>query len=120
MSDVVKDLGTPLLEIVKGQIQLLGGSVDEPWKKALVDAGVNIIEKNGAGGLSILSNLANDLFSGKAPDLTGLSLKASSDILALMQRKEADEQAEVKVFLDLLLKSLMEVLVTILKVLVTP
>jgi hypothetical protein len=115
MSDVIKDLGQPLLDVVTKKIEELGVTVDEPWKKALVEAGVNIIEKNGPGGLSLLSGLAQNLFNGKAPDLTGLSLRASSDILALMQRKEADEQKEVEDFLNGLLKTLGEVLVALLK-----
>ena len=116
--DIIKDLGNPLLEVVTKKIEELGGSLDEPWKKALVSAGVTILEKNGPGGLQMLSQLADNLFNGKAPSLEGLTLKQSSDILALMQRKEADEQKEVEDFLKNLVRSIVEAVVTLLKAVV--
>lgn len=107
-------IGEDILNFIDKELKKFSESLTEPWQKVLLNAATELIEKNGPAGITVLSNIVQDIFSNKPPDLTGLSLRSASDILAMMERRSADEQAQIKEFLNGTLKTLGEILLNFL------
>lgn len=106
---VVTALGDKALPIVLDELAHLGTLADTPWKKSLVTTAKDLVAAHGPQGLAILEGLATTLRSGGAPDLSDLPLATASEVLAVLQRQEADHKKEVQDFLNSLLDSLVKI-----------
>ena len=71
------------------------------WQKIIIKALTEVGVKAGPTGIMLLvSSLKRSLHSNESPDLSRLSLKAASNLTAVMQQEEAERKAEVNDFLD--------------------
>lgn len=107
--DLLKILQEKSLPAIKAELERIEASADEGWKSALVDVALNMVETKGIAGFDAIRNLIAVIREGKAPDLSGLTLAEASEVLAILQREEADAKNSVTEFLNSLLASLVKV-----------
>lgn len=102
----LQDQGFPAIieELTK-----LRASADTPWKSSLLQVALDLVATNGADGISSVRAMIQQVLSQKVPDLSGLSLREASDLLAILEREEADTRNEVKAFLNSLLNALIKI-----------
>ena len=73
------------------------------WQEVIIEAITEVGIKVGPKGVLVLiSSIERSLSSNESPDLSGLSLRAASDLTAVMQLDEAELKAEINEFLDML------------------
>lgn len=99
---------------VVSELNDLEAKADTDWKKSLLRLAIDLMATQGVSGINTLRTLASNIDSDE-PDLSLLSFGEASDILALLQRQEADNRKHLKEFLNSLLTTLLrvtEILVT--------
>lgn len=72
------------------------------WKKATLALLADAIEKHGAQGIQLATQVVKDIQAGKAPKMDWADLQVASDILAELQNAEADQKATAHEFLETL------------------
>ena len=93
-------LGKEVTEHLSGKLDnLLKGTGDEPWKKAILSLVLDAVKKHGADGVRIAMEAVERMLKGKAPKIDWADLEVASDILAQMQNIEAGRRSAVKDFL---------------------
>lgn len=125
MTDFLKDGGKTLIDLLKTQgipaittsLGKLSADSNEPWQKALLKLGVNLVSKHGPEGLDLLEAVVAQLQSGKSIDLSALSLQEASDLLAVMQRREAETRNQVALYTQMVVEALGKVLGTLVSIL---
>ncbi len=73
-------------------------SEGEPWKGAILGMLADAIEEHGWEGKDKVEKALDDIAVGLEPDLSFVSLKTRSDVLASLQNAEADQQNAAKQF----------------------
>lgn len=106
---ILTALQTEGLPAALRELETLRQAADAPWKVSFLGVATDLIATRGPEGFAILKNLARTLHDGGVPDLNELSLREASEILAILQRQEADAKKEVQKFLNVLLESLVKV-----------
>jgi len=125
VTDFLKDGGKTLIDLLKTQgipaittsLGKLSADSNEPWQKALLKLGVNLVSKHGPEGLDLLEAVVAQLQSGKSIDLSALSLQEASDLLAVMQRREAETRNQVALYTQMVVEALGKVLGTLVSIL---
>lgn len=107
--DLLKVLQERSIPAIKTELEKIEASADAHWKVALVDVALRMVETKGIAGFDSIRNLIALIGEGKAPDLSELSLSEASEVLAILQREEADARNSVTEFLNSLLASLVKV-----------
>ena len=69
---------------------------DSPWEKLAVDITVDFVEEHGIKGIDMAWDAIKDSMEGKVPDLSGLSIRASSDLVAKLQSEEFKDKDAVE------------------------
>lgn len=120
MADIVTPIvtqgGGAALQLLEDKLKELANGITTPWQKAIVTATEELLAQNGANGLQNIADIVQTILSGKAPDITSLSLRSASEILAEMQRVEADHKKDVQAFMNTLMSSLGTVMAQVLTV----
>jgi len=94
MDQIVATLGE---EGSKALADALGNiEADEAWQQLALGIAADFVEKNGATGVDMAWEALDKAMSGETPDLSGLSLRASSDLLAKLQSDEFTNKNEVR------------------------
>lgn len=106
---ILNALQTKGLPAVMAELERIQASADQPWKKSLVKLALDTVATKGPSGFEALKYLIVMVANNQAPDLSALTLGEASDLLAVMQRQEAEEKENVKDFLNSLLQSLLKV-----------
>jgi hypothetical protein len=104
--DSLKNKGLP--EVV-GELQRLESEANEPWKQALVKFALDTVSTQGPSGLDLLKSYLSTLAKGETPDFSTLSMRDASEVLAVLQRQEANARGEVERFLNSVLGSLLKI-----------
>jgi hypothetical protein len=114
LMDLLKTQGVPA---VTSSLEKLSSETTEDWQKALLKLGVSLVSDHGPAGLSLLESTVNQLQNGGAVDLSNLSMKEASDVLAIMQRREADYRNQVALYTKLIIDTIGKALVTLVQTL---
>lgn len=125
MSDIFKEGTEALLDLVKTQgvpavqasLEQLSSEAKEEWQKTLLKLGVHLVSEMGADGLNLLEDTVSQMMNGKPVDLSALTMQEASDILAAMQRKEADHKNQVTLYTQLIIETLGKAITTLVSVL---
>jgi hypothetical protein len=62
--------------------------VSEGWQKTALGITADFVDAHGATGVDMAWKAIDKAMKGETPDLSGMSLRASSDLLAQMQSEE--------------------------------
>jgi hypothetical protein len=125
MSDFFKDGTDALLDLIKTQglpavthsLEKLTREAKEDWQKSLLKVGVTLISEHGVDGLNLLENTVSQMLNGKTVNLSGLTMQEASDILAIMQRREADHRNQVTLYTQQIIETMGKALATLISVL---
>ncbi len=97
--NIVKGGGLMALRSAEAAATRLSKESDnEPWKGAILSMLADAVEEHGWEGKDKVERALDDIEAGKEPDLSFVSLKTRSDVLASLQNAEADEQNAAKKF----------------------
>jgi hypothetical protein len=91
---------------VVGALNSLDAEAKEPWQKSLLKLSVSLVGELGPGGIDVFQGLVKQMLDGKSPDLSGLKVSEASDLLAAMQRREADTKNQIRLYVKLILETL--------------
>ena len=91
---------------IVGALNSLDGEAKEPWQKSLLKLSVSLVGEYGPEGISIFQGTVRQMLNGKSPDLSPLKVSEASDLLAAMQRREADHKNQVELYTKLILETL--------------
>ncbi len=84
----------------KGVDELLSGlsklDVDQEWQKLAVGVTSRFVESHGVKGIDLAWKAIKDSMEGKAPDLSGLGIRESSEVLAKLQKEELKDQSDME------------------------
>ena len=69
---------------------------DKEWQKLALGITTRFVESHGAQGIDLAWKAIKDSMEGKSPDLTGLGIRESSEVLAKLQQKELRDQSDVE------------------------
>jgi len=114
VTDILKDGSTVLFDLLKKEgipavtdsLDKLAGEATEGWQKMLLKLGTQLVSKHGPDGLHLLEDYVSRMMAGKPVDLTGLTMREASDLLAVMQRKEADTKNQVLLWTNLIIEEI--------------
>jgi hypothetical protein len=113
MSSPVDTLASILLKdalpALTGELQELGTKADTEWKQSLLGVATTLVTKHGPSGIDALKNLTNSIINGTTPDMSKLTLREASEVLAILQRLEAEDRKAASAFLSTVLESLSKV-----------
>lgn len=123
--DILKDGTEALLNLLKTQgipavtssLEKLSREATEDWQKSLLKIGVSLVSEHGADGLNLLEDTVSQMVNGKSPNLSGLSMQEASDILAVMQRREADHRNQVTLYTQMIIETIGKALSTLVSIL---
>ena len=101
---------------VVGALSSLHAEAKEPWQKSLLKLSVSLVGEHGPGGIDILQKLVTRMLNGEAVNLTGLKVSEASDLLAAMQRREADTKNQIELYTKLILETLGKALLELVSV----
>jgi hypothetical protein len=107
---LLKTQGVPA---VSASLEKLSNEATEDWQKSLLKIGVSLISEHGVDGLNILEDTVSNLLNGKTVNLSALSMQEASDILAVMQRREADHKNQVTLYTQAVIEALGKALSTL-------
>jgi hypothetical protein len=121
VSNIFADGGVAVLDLLKTQglpaintqLQSLADSATEGWQKSLLKLGVAFVADHGADGLDLLEGAVQNMQSGHPVDLSKLTMEEASDLLAAMQRKEADTENRIALYTQVLIDTIGKVLSTL-------
>jgi hypothetical protein len=124
VSDILKGGVDALMGLLKTQgvpavtasLENLSNEATEDWQKALLKIGVHLIAENGPDGLNLLEDTVSRLLDNKPVNLSALTMQEASDILAIMQRREADHKNQVTLYTQMILETLGKALSTLVSV----
>jgi hypothetical protein len=91
---------------VVGALNSLDAEAKEPWQRSLLKLSVSLVGELGPGGIDVFQGLVKQMLDGKSPDLSGLKVSEASDLLAAMQRREADTKNQIRLYVKLILETL--------------
>ena len=89
--DTLGEEGSKALSKAIGDIE-----ADKAWQQLALGIAADFVTKNGAAGVDMAWDALDKAMSGKTPDLSGMSLRASSDLLAKLQSDEFTNKNEVR------------------------
>ena len=101
---------------VIGALTSLDAEAKEPWQKSLLKLSVGLVGEHGPEGIDIFQKLVNRMLKGEAANLTGLKISEASDLLAVMQRREADTKNQIELYTKLILETLGKALLELVSV----
>ena len=101
---------------VLNALSSLDAKAKEPWQKSLLKLSVSLVGEYGPGGIDIFQGLVRQMLDGKSPDLSGLKVSEASDLLAVMQRREADTKNQIELYTKLILETLGKALLELVSV----
>lgn len=105
---LLKLLKTKGLPAVTSAMEKLSGEATEEWQKSLLKIGVGLVSEHGLDGLLILESTVNQMLNGKPVNLKGLTMTEASNILAVMQRNEADHRNQVAAYVKVIVQVITE------------
>jgi len=125
VSDLLKDGGAAVFALLKTQgvpaitstLENLSSEASEDWQKSLLKLGVSLVSEHGPDGLNLLEDLVSKLQNGQTVDLSKLSMQEASDLLAVMQRKEADMRNKVALYTQVIIEAIGKALATLVSIL---
>lgn len=101
---------------IVGALSSLNTEAKEPWQKSLLKLSVGLVGDYGPGGIDIFQKLVQRMLDGEAADLSGLKVSEASDLLAVMQRREADTKNQIELYTKLILETLGKALLELVSV----
>ena len=109
--DIAVDLGKEGLDKLEEELERLESEADEPWKRVTLAVIGDLVEKHGLKGLDIARDLILDVSEDrKVPDLSDLSIATASDVLAELQKAEAEQKSAASKYIVLVTEVLTDVL----------
>ena len=113
LGDIAKKDG---VTAIVGALVSLDAEAKEPWQKSLLKLSVGLVGEHGPEGIDIFQKLVNRMLKGEAANLTGLKISEASDLLAVMQRREADTKNQIELYTKLILETLGKALLELVSV----
>lgn len=92
-------LGDDGVTAAAGQLDKLANKTDSPWQSSLVKMMADGVRKHGDQGLDMVMEQIDNLLKGKTHDFAFTDLRTASDVVAKLQRAEADRQTKVRTFM---------------------
>lgn len=100
LTDLIPVIGQMGVDALVKELDQLSKTADEPWQRAVLALIGDAVAKNGPGGIELAVQAIKDAIDGDdPPEIDWADLETASDILALMQNKEADEKSAVEDFM---------------------
>ncbi len=107
LTDMLPVIGQVGVDALANELAELAKTADEPWQRGVLALISDAVAKNGPSGIDLAIDAIKKALDGdEAPDIDWADLETASDILALMQNKEADEKSAVMDFMSQMSNSL--------------
>lgn len=110
--DVVLDLGLDLSDeavaYLVAELERFEAQADSAWKHVILSIVKDLLRKHGVKGVKMAVELIRDVAQDKAPDLSDLSLRNASDVVAKLQKAEADRKSSFSEYMGILAEFLTE------------
>lgn len=111
IQNLIGILGQPVVDRLMNDLRDIADEKDEAWKGTILRVIAEMTQQHGLDGVQLGIDLIEDVIgSDDAPDLTGLSLRAQSDLLAQLQRAEAEKKKAAGAFMKKIGESLGKVI----------
>lgn len=115
--EVLNLLRTDGIPAVAQTLSRLSDEAEEGWQKSLLKLGVALVSEHGAEGLSLLETMVDRLQKGEDVDLSKLSMEEASDLLAIMQKREAETKNRVALYTTIILEEIGKALALLISIL---
>jgi hypothetical protein len=100
LTDLVPIIGQMGVDTLVGELTNLSKTADEPWQRGVLALISDAVAKNGPAGIDLAVQAIKDALSGdRVPEIDWADLETASDVLALMENKEADEKSAINDFM---------------------
>lgn len=107
IQNLIGILGQPVVDRLMNDLRDIADEKDEAWKATILRVIADMTAEHGIAGVQLGIDLIKDVMGGaEDPDLSGLSLRAQSDLLAQLQRAEADRKKKASAFMSRIGESL--------------
>ena len=113
LGDIAKKDG---VTAVVGALDSLNSEAKEPWQKSLLKLSVGLVGDYGPGGIDLFQGLVKRMINNEPVDLSPLKTSEASDLLAVMQRREADTKNQIELYTKLILETLGKALLELVSV----
>lgn len=115
--EVLNLLRTDGIPAVAQTLSRLSDEAEEGWQKSLLKLGVALVSEHGVEGLSLLETMVDRLRKGEDVDLSKLSMEEASDLLAIMQKREAETKNRVALYTTIILEEIGKALALLISIL---
>lgn len=115
LDGLIKSLGKAGMAKAGDALGALAREADTPWKRAVLRLVEDAVSEFGPMGIEKARKALARIAGGKVPDLEFASLRVRSDVLARLQNEEAARRKEALVFMEMVAKTLGEILASVIK-----
>ena len=92
-------LGADGVTAAVNELNKLATKADAPWQANVVKMMADGVRKHGPAGLDLTVDQIENLLNGKSHDFSFTDLRTASNVVAKLQRAEAERQAKVRAFM---------------------
>lgn len=102
IQNLIGILGQPVVDRLMNDLRDIADAKDEAWKSTILLVISETVRNHGIDGVQLGIDFIEDVLDGDGdtPDLSGLSLRAQSDLLVQLQRAEADRKKKASAFME--------------------
>jgi hypothetical protein len=99
IEQLVPIIGQQAADAIAKQIKELISDESPQWQKTILALIADAVEKFGVKGIEIALDQIEKLLDDKVPEIDWANLMVASDLVATLQKLEADEKSNVRDFL---------------------
>jgi len=92
-------LGDEGIESASAELDKLANKADSPWQASMVKMLADGVRKHGDEGLDLVVDQVDKMLAGKTHDFSFTDLRTASDVVAKLQRAEAERKTKVRTFM---------------------
>jgi len=100
IEQLVPIIGQKAADALAAEIKGLISDESPAWQKTILALVADAVEKHGVLGIQIAIKEIEKLLEGETPDIDWANLLVASDIVAMLQKAEAERKSEVRDFLS--------------------
>lgn len=100
IEQLVPIIGQKAADALADQIKGLISDESPAWQKTVLALVADAVEKHGVLGIQIALQEIEKLLEGETPDIDFANLLVASDIVAMLEKAEAEKKTEVRDFLS--------------------
>lgn len=99
VQQLIPVIGQPAADLLSAKLRELIGDGSPSWQKTVLALVADAIERHGVQGIDIALREIEAILDNKTPQIDWANLMVASDLVATLQKMEADEKSAVRDYL---------------------